>query len=163
MYLPASPACHDVPHAAILIDVETFEVRFGDVAHLVEKDAAGIERDASLHRVANGARLLVNFLEHEMLEAAFLRHDRIPGDPLDRRLHGVAFEVGDAHGVFVDDRDLAVAEKEDVARVLKNWRNVGRDEELAIAETDHDRRTLAHGDDRVRFVGVDDRKREDAA
>ena len=69
----------------------------------------------------------------------------------------------DAHCVSVDDRDLAVAEKEDVARVLQNRWNVRSDEKLAIAETDHDRRPLAHGDDRVRFVGVDDREGEDAA
>jgi hypothetical protein len=83
--------------------------------------------------------------------------------PLNRRLHGIAFEVDDSHRVAIDDRDLAVAEKEDVACVLQDRWNVRRDEELAIAETDHDRRTLAHGDDRVRLVGVDDREREDAA
>src|SRR6185369_11148927 len=69
---------------------EPFEVGLGDVVHLVEKYLTAVERDSSLHRVANGARLLVNFLEHEMLEAALLRHDRIPRDPLNRRLHRIA-------------------------------------------------------------------------
>src|ERR1044071_3672071 len=114
-----------------------FEVGFGDVAHLVEKHLSAVERDSSLHRVANGARLLVNFLEHEMLEAALLRHDRIPRDALNRRLHGVSFEVCHAHGISIDECDLAVAEKEDVARVLQNRWNVRRDEEFAIAESDH--------------------------
>jgi hypothetical protein len=54
-----------------------------------------------------------------MLEAALFRHDRIPGDSLDRRLDGVAFKVGNTNRIFVDDRDLAVAEEEDVARVLE--------------------------------------------
>src|ERR1051325_10526546 len=96
---------------------ETFEISLRDVAHLVEKHLTAVERDSSLHGVANGARLLVNLLEHEMLEAALFRHDRIPRDPLNRRLHRIAFEVCHAHGVAIDDRDLAVAEKEDVARV----------------------------------------------
>src|ERR1044071_8028796 len=139
-----------------------FEVGFGDVAHLVEKHLSAVERDSSLHRVANGARLLVDFLEHEMLEAALLRHDWIPRDALDRRLHRVALEVYDPNGVAIDDRDFAVAEKEDVARVLQDRGNVRRDEELAVAKTDHDRRALTHGDDRVGLVRVDDRKREDA-
>ena len=39
-----------------------------------------LSSDSSLHSVANGARLLVNLLEHEMLEAALFRHDRIPRD-----------------------------------------------------------------------------------
>src|SRR6185369_5563507 len=103
---------------------ETFEVGFGDVAHLVEKHLTAVERDATLHRVANGARLLVNLLEHEMLEAALFRHDRIPRDPLNRRLHRIAFEVCHAHRVTIDDRDLAVAEKKDVTRVLQNRWNV---------------------------------------
>src|SRR5205085_846362 len=62
---------------------EAFKVSFRNVIHLVEKQPAGIERDATLHRVAHGARLLINLFEHEMLEAALLSHDRIPGNPLD--------------------------------------------------------------------------------
>src|SRR6185503_20047870 len=142
---------------------ELLEVSFRDVAHLVEKHLATVERDSSLHGVAHGSWLLVNLLEHEMLEAALLRHDRIPGDPLNRRLHRVAFEIDYANGVLVDDRDLAVAEKENVACVLKNRWNVRSDEELAIAKTDNHRRALAHGDDRVGLIGVDDRECEDAA
>ena len=131
MYLPARPACHEVPQAAILIEVKRLEVGLGDVLHLVEKHAAGVQRDAALHGVANGTRLLVNFLEHEMLEAALFRHDRIPGNSLDRGLDRIAFEVGYANGVSVDDGHLAVAEKKDVARVLQNWRNIRSDKKLA--------------------------------
>src|SRR5215213_210630 len=98
-----------------------------------------------------------------MLEAALLRHDRIPRDPLDRRLHGVAFEISDAHGVLVDDCDFTVAEEEDVARVLENRRNVRGNKKLAVTKTDDDRRTLSHGDDGIRLVRVDDRECEDAA
>ena len=51
--------------------------------HLVEEDVAGILGDAAERGVADGARLLVDFLEHEVLVAALFRHDRVPGDVLD--------------------------------------------------------------------------------
>jgi hypothetical protein len=37
--------------------------------------------------------------------------------------------------------------------MLKNRRNVGRDEKLAVAETDDDRRAFTNGDDFVRIIG----------
>jgi hypothetical protein len=58
---------------------------------------------------------------------------------------------------------IAISEKENVACVLKNRWNVGSDKKLAIAETDNYGRALAHGDDRVGLVRVDDRECKDAA
>ena len=94
MNLPASAACQLVPQAAMLIFLQRFELGFGDL-HLVEEDMAGILRDAAERGVADGARLLVDFLEHEMLEAALFRHDRIPGDVLRFALQRVAVEIGE--------------------------------------------------------------------
>ena len=50
--------------------------------HFAEEDVAGVERDAAEGGVANGARLLPDFLEHEVLVAALFRLDRIPLDAL---------------------------------------------------------------------------------
>ena len=50
--------------------------------HLIQEDVAGFLRNASQRGVAHRARLLVDFLEHEMLEAALFRHDRVPGNVL---------------------------------------------------------------------------------
>jgi hypothetical protein len=47
--------------------------------------------------------------------------------------------------------------------VLKNRRDVGRNKEFAIAQTDDDRRPLSNGDDRVRFIDGDDRQGENSA
>src|SRR5207247_8415161 len=58
---------------------------------------------------------------------------------------------------------LLVAEKDDVARVREDGGNVGRHEELVVAETDHDRRTVAHRDDLLRVVGRHQDQREQAA
>src|SRR5204862_2885252 len=51
---------------------ESFEIGFCERLHLIKKNASRVERDPAFDSLANGARLLVNLLEHEMLEAAFL-------------------------------------------------------------------------------------------
>ena len=53
---------------------------FGEISISSRKIAAGLLADAAEQRVANGARLLKDLLEHEVLVAALLRHDRVPQD-----------------------------------------------------------------------------------
>ena len=62
-----------------------------------------------------------------------------------------------------DDRHLLVAEEHHVAGVAEDGRNVGRDEELAVAEPDDDRRAVADRDDLLGIVGRDQHEREQAA
>ena len=71
--------------------------------------------------------------------------------------------VGELDARRRDDRHLLVAEEHDVARVAQDRRNVRGDEELAVAESDDDRRAVAHGDDLVGIVGRDQHQREQAA
>ena len=149
--MPARPASGDLDRR------QRPQILFGNI-HRIEIHLAGVERDAALNRVANGTRLLVYLLEHEMLEAALLRHDRVPRDPLLLRLDDVAVKIRDADRIFRQDRDLAVAEKENVARVLQDRRDVGRDKKFAVAQTDDDRRTFANGDDRIGLVDRNYRK-----
>jgi len=80
MNLPACPACQ---LGAAGSDVYLFRGAKNSASvifHLFEEDVARILRDPAQRGVANGTRLLIDFLEHEMLEAALFRHDRIPGD-----------------------------------------------------------------------------------
>ena len=77
MNLPASAACQLVPQATIRTWRNALNSFGGDV-HLVQEDAAGFLAHAAQRRVADGARLLKDFLEHEMLVAALFRHDRDP-------------------------------------------------------------------------------------
>ena len=77
--------------------------------------------------------------------------------------HGAAGVVGELHARRRDDRHLLVAHEDDVARVGENRRDVGRDEELLLAEPDDDRRAVADGDDLVGVVGGDQHQREQAA
>ena len=77
--------------------VEALEIFLGEVLHFVKKYAAGFERDTAFDGFAHRARLLVNLLEHEMLEAAFFRLNRVPGDTLPFGFDLFAGEVSDAH------------------------------------------------------------------
>ena len=98
MNLPVCPACQLVPQATILTFVNSRNSCLGNV-HLVEEDFAGIERHARQQCVAHGARLLEDFLLHEMLEAALFRHDGVPGNVLDGALDGVSVQVHYAHAL----------------------------------------------------------------
>ena len=61
------------------------------------------------------------------------------------------------------DGNFAVAEEEHVARVLQDRRDIRSNKELAVAEADYYRRSLAHSNDRVRLVAINDRQGKDAA
>ena len=68
-----------------------------------EEDVAGVEGDAAEGGVADGAGLLVDFLEHEVLVAGFFGLDGVPGDALDFEGDGCAFEVGEGDAFFGED------------------------------------------------------------
>ena len=93
-----------------------------------------------------------------MLEPALFRHDRVPGDALDVRRHRVALEVGDRHTISREDCHLAVAQKEDVARVVKNRRYIGSDEVFVLAESYDHGRSLSHGNNLIPLVRRHDRE-----
>ena len=123
---------------------------------------AGFLRNASQRGVAHGARLLVDFLEHEVLEAALFRHDRVPGHVLHLADDGLSVEVGELYAFWRDDGEVAVAEEEQVARVIQDRGHVGGDEVFVFAQTDDRRRAIARGNDLVRFIDRDHGQREDA-
>ena len=63
-----------------------------------------------------------------MFEAALLSHDRVPGYPLLRRLDDIPVKIRDADRVLGKNGNFPVTKEENVARVLQNGRDVGRDE-----------------------------------
>src|SRR5436305_1435175 len=97
-------------------------------------------------------RLLVDFFQHEMLESALLSLYRVPGDPLNLRLDNISIEVCNADSLFCYYRDLSVAEKEHVSRILQDRRNVGGDKGFVIAQPNDNWRPLTNGNDRVGLV-----------
>ncbi len=76
------------------------------------------------------------------------------------RIGVVAFEVGDSIAVGGDHDGLVLAQFDGVAGVLDECRHVGADEHLTVADTEHQRRRAAGGDDRARLVGVGEHQRE---
>ena len=87
-----------------------------------------------------------------MLEARLLRHHRVPGDALGRRLDRVAGEIGERHTVAGDGRHLLIAEEHDVAGMAQHRRHIRRHQELAVAHADDDRRAVSDGHQLVRVV-----------
>ena len=111
------------------------------------------KRDAAQRSVADGAGLLVNFLEHEVLEAGLFRHDRVPGDVLHLAGDGMAVEVGELTpcGVMMARSPSARKKR---SRVW--WRMPGTSEATkysSFAEADDGGRPIARGDNLVGLVG----------
>ena len=131
----------------------------GDL-HLAQEDLARVERNAAQRGVANGARLLPDLLEHEVLVAAFFRLDRVPLNAGDGALDGVAVKVGKFDAGQSQDGHVAVGQKVDVARMVQHARHVGGDKTLALAHADDDRRPEASDHDLVRFGGRQDAQRK---
>ncbi len=137
------------------------EVGLGD-GHVGEEDLAGFERDAAEGGVADGAGLLVDFLEHEVLVAGFFGLDGVPGDALRLEGAGVVVEVGEDDAGGGEGGDFAVAEEVDVAGVVEDAGDVGGEEELAVAEAQDDGRAEAGGDHVVGLMGGEDADGEGA-
>ena len=124
---------------------------FGHV-HLFQKDAAGIQRDPAQRGVPHGARLLINFLEHKVLEAAFFRHDRVPGHVLDFAHHRLAVKIHELHAGSGNHRQIAILQEKEIARMVQNRRYVRRDKIFVVAQADHRRRAVARGHNLIGLV-----------
>ena len=81
---------------------------------------------------------------------------------LDLAGDGLTVEVGELYAVGRDDGEIAVAEKEQVARVIEDGGHVGGNEVFILAQTDYGGRTIARGDNFIGFVDRDDAQSEHA-
>jgi hypothetical protein len=129
------------------------EVVLGDL-HLLEVDMARVQGIPAHQGVPDGSRLLVDLLEHEVLEAALLCHDGIPGDPLNLLADGAARSVQDPDAAFGDHSDLVVVQEEHVPCVVEDRRDVGRHEELAVPEAHHQGRPVPRRHDLLRLPRI---------
>src|SRR5437868_1751542 len=103
-------------------------------ADLVEKHPPAFQTQASEHRVPNGAGLLKNFLEHEVLVAALFGHDRIPKNVRDLAPYCPPLEVGKTNASRSENRDITVIEKKHIPRMAENSGDIGGNEELVLTE-----------------------------
>src|SRR5262245_15725661 len=109
--------------------------------HLVEQHLAGIAGNASQCGVAHRAWLLVNFLQHEVLETTLLGHDRVPGNSLGLVWNHVALKVSDLHSLWGQYCHFGVTQKDHVTSVGQNGRNVRSDKGFAFTHSHDDRRS----------------------
>ena len=91
---------------------------------LAQEHVPGLERSTTEHRFLNCPRLLENLLQHEVLVTGLLRHHRVPGNALGRRLDRDAGEIGERYTVGCDDRHFLIAEEHDVAGMAQHSRDV---------------------------------------
>ena len=161
MYLPARAECQLVPQAAMLM-LEAMASSSSEIFISPEEDFAGVEGDAAQSGVGDGARLLPDFLEHEVLVAALFSLDGIPLDAGDGALDRVAVKIGEGDAGQGEDGHVAVGEEVDVARMVEDAGDVGGDEVLAFADADNHWRAEAGDDDLVRLKGREHAQREGA-
>ena len=91
------------------------------------------------HRVG----LLQDLFEHEVGVAAQLQLRHIPGDVVHRAQLHVRLAVQDRVPGRGEDRDVAVVQVHDGARVLEHGRGVRRHKQLVVADAEQHRRSLA--------------------
>ena len=104
----------------------------------------------SCQRVGDRARLLVDFLEHEVAVLALLGGVRGQLALAHRALDRVAVLVEDLDGRAADVGDVAFFEEHEAARHRQQRRDVGGDEVLVDAQADDHRAAFARQDDALR-------------
>ena len=124
----------------------------------VQENLAGRLVQAAQGRFPDGPRLLEDFLQHEMLVAALLGHQRIPLDvmhgPPDRP--GVRVQHPDA--ASRQDGDVAVFELDHVPGPVQDGGDARGQEILALAQADDRRQPAARRDDLAGFLLGDGRE-----
>ncbi|MDR8760527.1 hypothetical protein FEP90_02211 [Burkholderia multivorans] len=118
-----------------------------------------VERVRLRHRVADRARLLEDFLLHEVAIRAEFDRAAVGADHADLALRERAVAIDDLHAVERQLADVAFLEEREAVGAARQRERVGREEVLAVAVADDERRTLARTDDGVRLVLVDHRDR----
>src|SRR6185437_12295959 len=106
--------------------------------------------------VADGAWLLVDLFEHEVLVAGFFGLHGVPGDALGFERERRAVEAGEGDAGGSEDGEFAVGEEVDVAGVVEDAGDVGGEEVFAVTDAEHGGRAETRGDELVGFVGGED-------
>ncbi len=110
---------------------------------------------ALLQGVGNGARLLVDFLEHVVLVRALFGGVGREFALAHRPRHVAALAVKDAATFARDFGHVAFLQKHETPRDRQERGNVGSDEILVLAQADDDRATHAGDDDAVWLLLAD--------
>ena len=96
-------------------------------------------------RVGDRAGLLEDLLLHEVVVAALLRRDRIPLDDLELAVDRPPIDVDDLDALLAEHGEVAVVQRDDLARVGQDRGNVARQERLLLALPEDDRAAAVLG------------------
>ena len=119
---------------------------------LGEADGFCFRIQAAGHGVAQSLGLLIDFLQHEMLKAAFFRCFGIPVNDKHLLADGSAVDILHPYTVCRYRSDFAVAHDKGTARMVDNRRDIGGDKVFTLAQTDNQRIILFGADDFIRLV-----------
>ena len=117
---------------------------------LFQVDCAGLLRYPAPDRVHDRTGLLVYLLEHEVTVTALLGHDRVPHYAGDFTRQFRAGKVRYPHAFTRQDRHLVVVQEQHVPGAVQDRRDVGREKEFSLSESDHEGASLARADDDIR-------------
>ena len=152
MNLPASAACQLVPQATIFTLSKFAKLLLAQMSISSRNTLPVSCANAPQHGVAHGARLLENFLEHEMLVAALFRHDGVP-----RMWWTGRFMGGRRNRSAARPRGSAPPCRHRPGKTCRacaeNRRNVGGHEVFAVAQPDHHRRAVSRSHNLLRIRG----------
>ncbi len=131
-----------------------------DLAQDVVRDPQLVHRQAAVHhspdeRVTDGARLLVDLLQHEVFEPALLgaRHVVFHDDRLG--VQRVPLEVGEDHPLAPGLNDLPLLDRDHGGRAIEHGGDVGREQRLAVTQSHDERRRDPHPNDEAGLVRRD--------
>ena len=106
---------------------------------------------------ADGDRLLVHLLRHEVLVAALLGGLDVPVDDMHRAVPDDTGQVGDADRRAPEVRDVPLVEEDDPAGVAEHRGHVRGEQVLALAEAHDEGHVVTRPDEPVRLAPVEHR------
>ena len=113
-----------------------------DVAKVLTVDALLVQHNlptdqVAPQRVGNGARLLLDLLQHEVVEATLFGGREVPADVKMRAIDGLPIERRNRVTIGPDLDDLVLAELDRFPGELDEGGYVAAEEHLALADTEH--------------------------
>ena len=133
-------------------DFIDFTQLLGCPVQLGEADGFCFRIQAASHGIAQSLGLFIDFLQHEMLKAAFFRCFGIPVNDKHLLADGSAVDILHPNTVCRYRSDFAVTHDKGTARMVDNCRNIGSDKVFTLAQADNQRIILFGADDFIRLV-----------
>ena len=117
----------------------------------VELDVLAISGDAAAQGILESLRLFVDFLQHEVVEAALFSCFSVPIDDKDLLADGIAVHIGNPYVILLDDSDFTIIHDVRIAGIAEDGRDIRGDIVFAFAEANDEGIILLAADNLIRF------------